>query len=181
MSTSGKATGYLRPASGRLYMLGGESPKAPAAPTAGSLRMYPIFLPFAVTYTALGFNVTAAGLAGCTLVPAVYSLDAFGNPLAPIVNGTAVPADVIAQANVAQAGTIPAGRWWAGALCLSGGAVPTVTSVSTSDQDSRGSMIPTDNATGAVPLAFQSGLAALPNPFAGTLQAGSAPMLFVTT
>lgn len=181
MSTSGRATGYLAPATGRLYIVGGEAPKAGGSPTAGSLRMYPVFFPFAVTFTALGFNVTVAGAAGCTLLPAIYNLDAFGNPRAPLFAGVAVPADAIAQANVAQAGTIPAGRYWAGGLCLSAGAAPTVTSQSTSDQDARGSLVPTDNATGAVAMAFQSGLAALPNPFAGTFQAGSAPTLYLTT
>lgn len=181
MSTSGRGTGYLFPQAGKLHMLGGEAPKTGAALTAGSLRLYPVFLPFAVPYTALGFNITAAGAAGCTIVPAIYQLDAFGGAKTLIIAGTAVPADAIAQANVAQAGVLPAGRLWAGGLCLSGGAVPTVTSVSTSDQDSRGSLVPTDNAIGAVALGFQSGLAALPATFAGTYQAGAAPMLYVTT
>lgn len=181
MSTSGGTPAYVKPAAGRLYMLGGNAALSGAAPTAGSMRLYPILNPYAVAFTALGVNVTTAGDVASTLTPVFYDVDAFGNPRSLIITGPALSGGAIAQVNGAQAGTIPAGQLWAGALCLSPATVPTVTSLSKSDHDARGPWAPTDNATGATVLAFQSGLAAPPAGYGGTYISGSAPLIFVTT
>lgn len=181
MRTSGGTGGFVKPAAGRLYMISGESAVAAAAATAGVLRLYAIANPFAVAFTALGVNVTAAGAAGSTLTPVFYDVDASGNPRNPVVTGPALDTSVIAQVNGAQAGVIPAGNLWVGTLCLSAGAGPTVTSVSKSDHDPRGPWSPTDNAAGAAVLAAQSGLAAVPTPFAGLYNSGFAPVVYVTT
>jgi len=180
MSNSGRTGGYVKPATGRQYILGGQDQLAGAAPTAGSLRLYAVQVPITTAYQQLGVNVTAAGAAGSTIQPAVYDVDAFGNPRNLILSGSALDTSAIAIPSAGPAGTLPAGWLWVGGLCLSAGAVPTVTSVAKSDHDPRGPFAPTDNAAGGTVLAFQNGLAALPAQFAGTYVSGSAPVLFVT-
>lgn len=180
MRTSGGTGGYVKPATGRQYILGGENAVVNVAQSAGVLRLYAEFIPYATPYTQLGFNVTGAGAAGSTLQPAVYDIDANGNPRNLIASGSLLDTSAAAVVSAGPAGTLPAGWVWVGGLCITAGAAPTVTSTSKSDHDPRGPFSPTDNAAGAAVLASQNGLAALPGVFAGTYVSGLAPVLFVT-
>lgn len=181
MSRSGGTPGWLPPAAGHWHMAGGEGGVGNLASTAGALRLYPVWLPFGMTVTQVGVNVTAAGAAGCTVQPAVYKVGPNGDPAGLQHAGPLLSGAAIGFVSAADAFQLAPGWWWMGALVISAGAAPTITSMGRVSTDPRGSIVPTDSPAGATQLSNQSGLAALPDPFAGTYVAGTSPMLYLST
>lgn len=181
MSTSGKASGLFTPQAGQQFTFGDIANANVSAQTAGGLRLCPAYLPVPVTLTQLGVNVSAAGAAGSTMTPAFYRCDANGNPGALLATGPALSTAAIAFVLGAFAQTLPAGWLWVGGLHLSAGAAATVWSAQRPGASPWGGLLRVDGANPALPFAVQTGLAAVPDPFAGTYASGNAPMIYAVT
>jgi len=180
MRTSGGTGGFVKPPTGRTLMLGGGGALTAGAQTAGGLRLYAVNIPFQTAFQTLGFFVSGAGDAASTMTPVLFAVAANGDPGVPIYTGNALSTAAGGLVSGGPAGVFPAGPLWVGALCLSPGVAPTVSNVGRLDDDPRGPFNPTDTLASASLFPFQSGLAAVPNPWAGTYIANAAPLLYVT-
>lgn len=169
------------PAPGKTYMLGGQGVTNTASQTAGSLRLYPVFLPYDLPAVTVMIDVTGAGAGGSTLIPAVYSCDAYGAADALLFTGPSLSTSGIAYVSGAFAHLLPAGWLWVGGLHLSGGGVATFLNMTKTGNSPTGGPARADSASPQLLCGFQNGLAALPNPFAGTYISATAPVLFIGT
>lgn len=173
--------GYFPPQAGQQFAIGDIANANVSAQTAGGLRLCPVYLPFPVTPTALGVNVSTAGAVGSTLTPTIYKCDANGNPGALFAAGPALSTAAVAFATGAFATVIPPGWYWVGGLHLSAGAAATVWAAQRPGAVPWGGLVRVDGANPALPFAVATGLGAVPDPFVGTYASGNAPMIYVVT
>lgn len=181
MGKTGGIAGTYRVPAGRTAVLGGQQVLVNTGLTAGQLRLYPVLIEIAQPVLTVGVNVTTAGAAGSTLVPAIYSPDANGFPGALLYTATALPTDVIATPSTAFAQTLPVGVLWVGGLHLSAGAAASLTCISRAGFSPWGEFAPTDSLAAMADQALQPTLSALPATFGGTMNAVNSPALYFTT
>ena len=124
MSSSGANTsGYLPPPTGSPLVLG-TGPAATRALSNANLSVGAVLIPVGLTLAALGVDVTAAGDAGCTIVPCIYRDAGNGVPGGLLVAGTAVSGAATGQNTAPNNTVIPPGWYWVGALLLGAPVTP---------------------------------------------------------
>lgn len=123
MSTSGgsslAANGqqpYTIPSGNTFYPEGQQLPGSSALPN-GRLRLSPVWMP-PISISAIGLEVIAAGVATCTIRPALYADNGNGFPGALVLDPGSVAGDAIAlpQINLGVPFVWPGGIIWLGAV-----------------------------------------------------------------
>lgn len=80
----------------------------------GSLRMYAFIVPTAVTFTAIGAEVTVAGDAGSKVRLGIYADDGNGLPSARVLDAGTIAGDTVGVQEVACNATLTPGIYWIG-------------------------------------------------------------------
>lgn len=178
MSVSGGTGGYSRIPTGQQFNVASQSASTSATLGNGNYRAAPVYLPFPITLTQLGVEVTGVGDAGCTLTPAVHADDGTGQPGTLVGAGAAVAGDAVGVNLGAAAFTVPAGWTWWGAILLGVTVTqPTVRAITTAPGGSPLGGISRGNTGPSSVFVQRSGLAAVPSPFGAVAYGGVAPAI----
>ena len=182
MSSSGGNTSGLVPTPVGLSLTNTGDALVNAIAAQGELRLAQVYLPFGINVTALGCQVSAVGDAGCMLTPVIYGLTANGAPGALLHTGATVAGDSIGEHTAAAAFPLAAGWYWVGILpLLCPVTAPTLRGFDRVPGGMFGGLASFGSGEVRAVGWIQTGLAAPPNPFAGTVSGTPAASIVIST